>query len=55
MGLELASSAVRDPLPFAEWLGSATASTFEYGSQAFRDAFAGRGKETIRFSQELTD
>jgi geranylgeranyl reductase family protein len=55
MGLELASGAVRDPLPFAEWLGSATASTFEYGSQAFRDAFADKGKEPVRFSQELTD
>jgi geranylgeranyl reductase family protein len=55
IGFELASSAVRDPLPFAEWLGSAVSSAFEYGSQAFRNARAERTKETVRFSQEFTD
>jgi menaquinone-9 beta-reductase len=55
MGIELASSAARNPLLFAEWLGSAAASTFEYGSQAFRNARADRGKKTARFSQELID
>jgi menaquinone-9 beta-reductase len=43
----LASNAVNDPVSFVEWLKSAAVSAIEFGSQAARNAIAGRQNGVI--------
>jgi len=51
---QLASDAAKDPAGFAEWLIGAAACAIELGSQASRNAIAGKPKGTVVSAQKLS-
>jgi flavin-dependent dehydrogenase len=52
---QLARDAAKDPAGFAEWLKCAAACTIELGSQASRNAIAGKPKGTVVPAQKPSD